>query len=86
MYIVTLLLTVLDIAYIQLLITSCILTSCLPVFSSHSGKANMERDGLDLSGKSIRAVAMGKLYICSECTLMLLTRMHVHCNIVVDCT
>ncbi len=41
MYIVTLLLTVLDIAYIQMLITSCILTSCLPVFSSHSGKESM---------------------------------------------
>jgi hypothetical protein len=33
MYIVTLLLTVLDIAYIQMLTTSCILTSCLPVGS-----------------------------------------------------
>ena len=70
MYIVTLFLTALDIAYIQMLITSCILTFCLPVFSSHSGKANMERDGFDLSGKSIRAVALGKLYICSECSLI----------------
>ncbi len=32
MYIVTLLLTVLDFAHIQMLTTSCILTSCLPVF------------------------------------------------------
>jgi hypothetical protein len=44
MYIVTLLWTALGIAHIQMLTTSCILTSCLPVFfstslmSSHSGK------------------------------------------------
>ncbi len=54
MYIVTLLLTVLDIAYIQMLITSCILTSCLPVFPSHSGKESMRLCQVEAAARNQR--------------------------------
>ena len=85
--------SVLDIAHIQVLTSSATLTSCLPPFcstplpSSHdTGKASMALDGFDPeTGNSIRAMDMGKLHVCSVCTLMSFRHMHVHCDIVVYC-
>ena len=85
--------SVLDIANMQVLTSSSTLTSCLPPFcctplplTNETGKASMAVEGYDHeSGKSIRAMALGKLHVCSICTLILFSYMHVHCDIVVDC-